>query len=168
MKPEWRTSIWKQFGAAIDMLGDAITLCPDHLWTVALWKDPDDERYGQYWFVAYHALRWLDLFLTGTKQGFVPPAPFLPKGLPELPYPKDQLLAYLHACRARCQATIERMTDEKADQRCVFEWMELSFLELQLYSMRHVQEHAAQLSLVLGQHGVAGLDWIASAKAKDA
>src|SRR5690242_15065334 len=30
----------------------------------------------------------------------------------------------------------------------------VSFLELQLYNMRHVQEHAAQLNLFLGQHGV--------------
>jgi hypothetical protein len=46
--------------------------------------------------------------------------------------------------------------------------MQPSYLELQLYSMRHVQEHAAQLSYVLGQHEVEGLDWIASAKNQDA
>ena len=168
MNIEWRTSIWKQFGAAIDMLGDAIRLCPDHLWTVELWKDSDDERYGQFWFVAYHALFWLDLFLTGSMEGFTPPSPFIRGVLPEKPYLKDQILAYLGACREKCQSTIKGLTDEKAQQRCVFEWMEPSFLELQMYSMRHVQEHAAQLSLVLGQHDVRGLDWIASARGEDA
>jgi hypothetical protein len=41
----------------------------------------------------------------------------------------------------------------------------VSYYELQLYSMRHIQEHAAQLSLLLGQHGVSGesLDWVARA-----
>jgi len=58
------------------------------------------------------------------------------------------------------------MTDEEAQQRCAFEWMEPSFFELQLYSLRHVQEHAAQLSLLLGQHDVSGFDWIASARDK--
>jgi len=168
MDINWRSSIWKQFGAAVDMLGDAIVLCPDHLWTAVLWKDTNDVRYGQFWFVAFHALYWLDLFLTGTKEGFVPPSPFIRGALPEQPYPKDQILAYLGACRKKCQSTIEGLTDEKAQQRCVFEWMEPSFLELQLYSMRHVQEHAAQLNLVLGQHDVTGLDWIASARDKDA
>ena len=168
MKVDWKTSTWKQFGAAIDMLRDAISLCPDHLWTVILWKDPNDERYGQFWFVAYHTLRWLDLFLTGTQEGFAPPSPFILGKLPERPYTKDQILEYLDACRDRCQSTIEGLTDEKAQQRCVFDWMEPSFLELQMYSMRHVQEHAAQLSLVLGQHDVTGLDWIASARGKDA
>ena len=163
-----KTSVWQQFGAAIDMLGDAINLCPDHLWTFVVWKDPDDERYGQFWFVAYHALKWLDLYLTGTMEGFAPPSPFIHGALPERPYTKDQILAYLGACREKCQSTIEALTDEKAQQRCVFEWMEPSFLELQLYSTRHVQEHAAQLSLVLGQHDVTGSDWVASARSKDA
>ena len=44
----------------------------------------------------------------------------------------------------------------------------LSFLELQLYNMRHVQEHAAQLSLFLGQHAIpdAALDWVPRAKSE--
>jgi len=168
MKVDWRTSTWKQFGAAIDMLDDAVRLCPHHLWTVVLWKNPDDERYGQFWFVAYHTLRWLDLFLTGTQKGFAPPAPFILGALPEQPYTKDQILSYLGLCREKCQLTIEGLTDEKAQQRCVFDWMEPSFLELQMYNMRHVQEHASQMSLMLGRHGVTGFDWIASARSKDA
>ncbi|MCU0495319.1 MAG: DinB family protein [Chloroflexaceae bacterium] len=167
MMVNWKASTWNQFGAAIDMLDDTIRLCPDRLWTATVYKDPDDERYGQFWFIAYHTLRWLDLYLNGTKEGFSPPPPFLVGVLPEQPYTKEQILAYLSACRKKCQATLEGLTDERAQQRCVFEWMEPSFLELQLYSMRHVQEHAAQLSLVLGQHDVTGMDWIASARNTD-
>jgi hypothetical protein len=42
----------------------------------------------------------------------------------------------------------------------------MSFFELQLYTLRHVQEHAAQLSLFLGQHGIPGeaLDWVGQVK----
>jgi SAM-dependent methyltransferase len=168
MDINWRADVWKQFGAAIDMLNDAIGLCPDQLWTAVMWKNTDDARYGQFWYVAYHALFWLDLYLTGSMEDFTPPSPFIRGALPDQPYSKDQILAYLGACRKKCQSTIEALTDEKAQQRCKFEWIEPTFLELQLYSMRHVQEHAAQLSLVLGQHGVMGLDWIASARDKDA
>ena len=40
----------------------------------------------------------------------------------------------------------------------------VSYLELQLYSMRHVQGHAAELSLFLGQHGVqTDVDWMTRA-----
>jgi hypothetical protein len=152
--------IWQQFGASIDMLDDAISLCSDQLWTAVLWKDPDDVAYGQFWFVAYHTLFWLDLYLTGSSDGFTPPAPFIRGALPEKPYTKDQVRAYLDQCRRNCQSTIEALTDEKAHQRCKFDWVEASFLELQLYNMRHVQEHAAQLNLLLGQHDVPGVDWV--------
>ncbi len=159
-----RDSIWRQFGAAIDTLDDAIRLCPDSLWTLALWKDPENTAFGQIWFLAYHTVRWLDVFLAGTQEGFAPPAPFLVGRLPQKPYAKDDVLAYLAVCRKKCQSTLASLTDERANQRCVFEWMEPNYLELQLYSMRHVQEHAAQLSLALGQHGVEGFDWIPRAR----
>ena len=161
-----KTSVWEQFGAAIDMLDDAINLCPDHLWTAALWKDPDDARYGQFWFIAYHTLFWLDLYLTGDYEGFRPPAPFIRGKLPEEPYTKEQVLTYLKQCRQKCQATIEGLMDEKANQLCKFNWIEASFLEMLLYTMRHVQEHAAQLSLILGQHEITGMDWIPQARNK--
>ena len=161
-----KTSVWQQFGAAIDMLDDAISLCPDQLWTAVLWKDPDDVRYGQVWFVAYHTLFWLDLYLTGSSHGFAPPPPFIRGKLPEKPYTKEQVRTYLDQCRSKCQSTIEALTDEQAHQRCTFEWIEASFLELQIYSMRHVQEHAAQLNLLLGQHDVTGMDWVPIARNK--
>ena len=159
-----KTLVWKQFGAAIDTLDDALLLCPDHLWTAALWKDDEDARYGQFWFIAYHTLSWLDLFLTGSQKGFAPPPPFIRGKLPDSPYTKEQIKWYLDHCRAKAKSTIEALTDEKARQICVFEWMEPSYLELQLYSTRHIQEHAAQLNLMLGQHDVTGQDWIAQAR----
>ena len=167
MDSTWKTSVWQQYGAAIDTLEDVITRCPDQFWSSVVWEDSDDVRYGQFWFVTYHTLFWLDLFLTGSKEGFTPPPPFIRGDLPEQPYTKDQILSYVGLCRQRCQATIEVLTTEKAQQRCVFEWMEPSFLELQLYSMRHVQEHAAQLSLFLGQQHVHGVEWIARARDND-
>ncbi len=159
-----KTGIWQQFGAAIDTLDDAITACPDDLWEAVVWSDPDDPRYGQLWFIAYHALFWLDLFLTGSSEGFLPPAPFIRGSLPEKPYTKDEVYSYLKDCRAKCKAAIEALTDEKAYRICTFEWMEPTFLELQLYSMRHIQEHAAQLNYFLGQKGVTVQDWVAKAR----
>jgi hypothetical protein len=161
-----KTIIWQQFGAAIDMLDDAINFCPDHLWTAALLKDPDNAEYGQFWFVAYHTLFWLDLYLTGHSEGFLPPAPFVRGKLPEKPYTKDQILTYLAHCRRKCQSTIEALTDEKARQCCTFDWLDTNFLELQVYCMRHVQEHTAQLSLFLAQQEIAGLDWVTQARNK--
>jgi hypothetical protein len=35
--------LWRQFGAAIDMLGDALRDCPDELWEQRLWEDQPDQ-----------------------------------------------------------------------------------------------------------------------------
>jgi len=164
MNTHLKTSLWNQYGAAIDTLDDAIGLCPDPLWTAVLWRDDEDARFGQLWFVAYHTLFGLDLFLTGSSEGLLPPAPFVRGRLPDEPYAKDHVRAYLLHCREKCRTTIEALTDERARERCPFPWMEPTFLELQLYCMRHIMEHAGQLGYFLGQQGVAGMDWVSQAR----
>jgi hypothetical protein len=167
MNIDWRTIIWNQFGAAIDTLDDALRACPDEMWTASLWDDPTDRpEYTQFWFLVYHTLRWLDRNLSGDDPEFAPPAPFVPGVLPERPYTKVQLQAYLDHGRQKCKMTIEALTDDAAQRPCRFEWVELSFVELQLYTMRHVQEHAAQLSMLLGQRGGPAPDWVSQARDK--
>jgi hypothetical protein len=166
----WKAIIWSQFGGAIDTLEEMLRACPTELWRERSWDNPSapPER-AEFWYRVYHALFWLDLYLTGTEEGFVPPAPFqlieMEEGdVPERAYTNDELLAYLKYGRAKCQATIESLTDETALQRCSFAWGEVSFVELLLYNMRHVQEIAAQLSLFLGQKGVAVPDFTPTAR----
>lgn len=173
----WRTMLWKQLGAAIDMLDNTIVACPDVVWRQPVWYDPSvpSER-TEFWYVAYHALFWLDLYLFGSEEGFAPPVPFAlieqddaTGPLPERPYSRDELRAYLAALRQKCRTTFETLTDEQARQPVTFGWMEegevVSYAELQLYSMRHLQGHAAELSLLLGQHGVQlDGDWATRAK----
>ncbi len=166
MDTTFKIGIWRQFGATIEYLENTITACPDHLWHASMWDTGQSrpER-SQVWYVAYHTLFWLDLYLTGTEDGFVPPAPFTlieqdgDDPMPERPYTKAELLGYLEGCRARCIATIQNLTDEKAHQRCEFAWGEVSFFELLIYNLRHVQEHAGQINMLLGQRGIATADY---------
>jgi len=164
MDDNLKKSVWNQFGAAIDTLDDALKLCPEHLWETKLWDDDDDPRYGQFWYIAYHTLVWTDLFLGGSYEDFQPPAPFIRGKLPEKPYTKEEIQSYLKQLRQKGKEMIAALNDERAHQICVFAWMEPSYLELQLYSMRHIQEHAAHLNLVLGHRGVTGQDWVAQAR----
>ncbi|HNB50675.1 MAG TPA: DinB family protein [Anaerolineales bacterium] len=171
MNPPWKTFLWQQFGAALDMLDNAIAACPDHLWREPVWVDPTSAaEYSEYWFIAYHTLFWTDLYLSGVRrENFTPPAPFLNGRLPEKPYSKEALQTYLANCREKCRMIFESLTDEKANQPCEFPWGEaVSYAELQLYSMRHVQEHASQLSLILGHKQVPSPDWVARAEHKNA
>jgi hypothetical protein len=166
MNISWREIIWQQFGAAIDDLENSLRACPDDLWRARLWDDPANEKFflPEYWYIIYHTLFWIDLYLTGSSEGFAPPAPFIRGRLPEKPYTKEQLQTYLAHCRHKCQSTLEGLTEESANQLCTFKWIEASFAEMQLYCMRHVQEHAAQLSFMLTQHGVSGFDWVTQAR----
>ena len=171
METTWKNSIWQQFGAAIDMLDNALSVCPTDLWQEQVWHIPDEPTgFTEFWYLAYHTLFWLDLYLAGAVEDFVPPAPFTldeldPAGLlPERPYTKDELRTYLAHCRHKCQATIEALTAERAAHLCTFGRRELSFVEMLLYNMRHVQEHAAQLSLFLGQQRGLAVGWVAKAK----
>ena len=152
--------LWRQFGVAIESLNDALQDCPDELWEKNLWEDQPDQwvaaGFSAFWYLGYHALFWLDLYLTGAEEGFAPPAPFdlvemeAGERLPRT-YTRAELLGYLEQCRQKCQETIGAMSPEQAYQLCRFPWGELPFAELQLYSLRHVQEHAAQLHMFLGQ-----------------
>ena len=167
MDSNLKTSLWQQFGASIDFLAETIRACPDTLWRAPLWQTPDakPER-AQFWYVAYHTLFWLDLYLTGAEEGFLPPPPFTlieqdgDDPLPERVYTKAELLVYLQEGRAECQATIAALTDEAAQRRCEFGWGKCSFLELLIYNLRHVHGHASQLNMLLGQHGISSPDYV--------
>jgi hypothetical protein len=161
----WSPALWRQYGAAIDMLDNALVACPDALWTERIWPERPptwlSPRLGEFWYVVFHAIVWLDIYLSGLpEEEFAPPAPFAQEELdsveatPEQPYTREELRAYLASTRRACRARLAALTDEQARRPVEYAWSKgqpLSYLELQLYNLRHVQEHAAQLSLFLGQ-----------------
>lgn len=159
MNAMWRTVVGSQFEVAIEMLGSAVRDCPDELWKESLWEDKSLPGFSEFWYVAYHAMFWLDLYLSGSSEGFAPPAPFTldeldPAGvLPPRVYTRDELESYLAHSFEKCRATIKNLTDEQAQRthRIGSERREIRFAELILYNMGHVREHAAQLSMFLGQ-----------------
>ena len=171
MDDAWRSMLWQQFGATLDMFGQAIDECPDELWQRQMWGEWSDRPdLSEFWYVAYHTLFWLDLYLSGEVDTFMPPAPFDlseldPSGvLPERTYTKSELRSYLADCREKSRAAIEALTDERAQRRLRFGWGEVAYAELLLYTMRHVQEHGAQLRMYLGQQLGFEPGWIGRAR----
>jgi hypothetical protein len=136
-----------------------VRACPDEPWA-------DRARRPQIWYLTYHTLFWLDLYLSEAPETFAPPAPF---GLEELDpaevlpprvYSRDELLAYLEHCRRKCRATIAALTDERARRRWKYGSFDGSFAELLLYNLRHVQHGAGQLNLLLRQTTGAAPRWV--------
>lgn len=160
----------RQFGAALDMFEKQLINCPDELWSQSLWQNSStDPGFSDFWYIAYHTLFFLDLYLFGTYEGFKPPEPFTldeldPAGvLPERIYTRGELLEYLRYCREKGNFYIERLTDQNALEICHLTWGDPPYLELLIDNLRHVQEHTAQLGLFLGQHGIKG-KWVSQAK----
>lgn len=154
-----RDAIHQQFGAAIDSLDGAIQACPDATWTTG-------KRWYQPWYLAFHTLFWLDLYLSESDADYVPPAPFTrgelePNVFPDRPYTKQELLAWLRRCREALAARLATVSsDADAGRRCHLHWGEMGAAELLLYNLRHVQHHAAQLNLLIRQAGGEPAPWI--------
>ena len=164
----WKTALWQQFGAAIDMLDNALRDCPDELWAADAWEDRSAPGFSAFWYLAYHTLFWLDLYLSETGEGFTPPAPFGleeldPDGkLPPRAFTRSELQDYLVHGRRKCHETIMSLTDVELGRPRTR--AEMPFAELLLYNMRHVQEHAAQLNMFLGQRAGLAAGWVGRAK----
>jgi hypothetical protein len=143
--------VWQQFGAAIDMLENAIKACPATLW----------QSESKFWYLGFHTLFWTDYYLsdgTPREKDFAPPAPFTKSDfeedgrLPERVYGKTELLGYCQYVRLKLYDQLTRLTHEDLlTKRFVSEYKDYSLFELQLYNMRHVQHHTAQLNLLLRQ-----------------
>jgi hypothetical protein len=160
-----KTIIWQQFGASIDMLENAMRACPEDLWG-------DRSQRPEFWYAVFHTLFFFDLYLSDSDVGFSPPAPFTldeldERGLlPEVVYTKEELQKYLEHGREKCRATIATMTEERANRRCGFDWLNISVAEVLLYNMRHVQHHVGQLNLILRQKVDSAPRWVRKTKTK--
>ena len=151
------------------MLGNAIAACPDALWHVRLWDDAELPESAAFWYVVYHTLFWLDLYLSGAVEGFVPPAPFTSTS-----WTRRGCCPSNHIPGTSCRPISSTAAEVPGDDRCAdgragfsplsLPWGEVSFAGLLLDNMRHVQEHAAQLNLILGQKAGWSPRWVAQAK----
>jgi len=153
-------SLWTQFGASLDMLENAIIMCPGELW----------ETDVNFWYTSYHCIFWTDYYLTTEPSKFTPPSPFTlsefdPTGkLPERTYTKTEVLTYLEYCRKKANLLISELTIDKLNQRWINEYKNYSLLEILIYNLRHIQHHSAQLNLLLRQTINNAPNWVGQAK----
>lgn len=154
-----KSAVWAQFSGAIKMLENAIRICPDALWGA--------RREPPFWYLAYHTLFYLDLYLSPSTDGFCPPQPFTlaeldPSGvMPERVYSKQELLDYLEHGRNKARAQVDALNADTAAALSDYRWIKLPGLEALLYNMRHIQHHTAQLNLILRQMDEAVPGWVA-------
>ncbi len=138
MNPLWKEIIWRQFGAAIETLQNALNACPAELWQARLWRESDVQpEFTEFWYVAYHAIFWLDYYCSESADEFAVPFPFTLSefemgALPERVYTKQELQTYLAYARAKCHAKIESLVSENEPQLVRDNWRVKTVAELLL------------------------------------
>jgi hypothetical protein len=155
--------IISQYQAALEMLKQTLAKCPD-----SLWDSPSDKT--RVWNIAYHALFYTHFYLQDTAQSFTPwskhrkdyhrihqvpqppPAPQFGE-----PYDKESLLEYLAFCQRQVAERVPHLDFESPSG---FEWLPFDKLELQIYTIRHLQGHTGELMERLGTRADVEIDWV--------
>jgi hypothetical protein len=165
-----RPILKSQYHAALEMLREAITVCPEDTWY-------SDDPTNAFWQVAYHTLYFTHLYLQQNETAFVPwehqqSAVQHPDGIPgradpnsalpliPKPYSRAEVLAYWKLCDAMVDTAIETL-DLDSDESG-FSWYRMSKLEHQIVNIRHIQHHAAQLADRLRSSADIGIHWVGS------
>ncbi|MBK8983586.1 MAG: DinB family protein [Ignavibacteria bacterium] len=169
-----KDGLWKQFGASIDTLKNAIEMWPEEYWNT-------DRKF---FYIVFHTMIFLDYYLTIPPDNFSSGLPFkiaargeelkeaVDDVTPERVYSKKEMLDYLEACREKCHKLIGGLSEEKIKQVWIEKPDELSppdilhytTLEILLYNMRHVQHHSAQLNMILRKKINNSPDWVSHAE----
>jgi hypothetical protein len=149
------------------MLDSCIDQCPDAAWDAPV----ADLKFCQ---VAFHVLFFTDFYLEATEhtirdQDFHRANLDVFRDYEELEDRQQQLLYersfikdYVQHCRAKSGRVVASETQQTLITRCGFSRRDCSRAELHVLNIRHIQHHAAQLSLKLKLDTGEGVDWVGS------
>jgi hypothetical protein len=156
-----------QFEAAFCTLNACIDKCPETAW---------NERVANYKFcqVVFHTLFYTDFYLGRDEPSFRQQSfhrenerlfrdyEEFEDRAPVLDYDKMSIRTYLDYCRKKAAAAIAAETAESLSAGCGFARRTFSRAELYVYTLRHIQHHAAQLSLRLRLDQKVDIPWFGS------
>jgi hypothetical protein len=148
--------IQSQYLAALEMLKQVIVQCPDALWDAPGNQDP-------FWRKSYHALFYTHLYLQNAEKDFVPWEKHHDPDA-EIPFSKEDVLAYLAFVQKQ---VVERLPATNLESESGFYWLPFDKLELQLYNIRHIQQHTGELYERLGTHENIELNWVSTRDPKE-
>jgi hypothetical protein len=150
-------SIISQFQSALEMLKQTIAKCPDDLW-----NSPDDK--ARFWHIAYHALFFTHLYLQESGGTFKvwdkhrSDYENIGKGQPGgEPYDREDVLEYLAFCQKQ---VTQRLSQVDLDAPSGFSWLPFNKLELQIYNIRHLQQHTGELMERVGTRAGVEIQWV--------
>jgi hypothetical protein len=133
-----------QYLAALAMLKQAVVKCPPDVWD-------DPKHKDKFWFVAYHTLYYAHRYLKAQEQGFRRWEKRR-HDKPGFPFSRDEILEKLLMVEREVMEQIPGMNlDAESDSLA-------NKLELQIYNIRHIQQHTGELYERLSAHNIK-LEW---------
>jgi hypothetical protein len=166
--------ILSQFEAALCTLHLCIERCPEPDWNKPVGTKPFCQA-------AFHTLFFADYYL-GQNESSYRDQPFhrqhpdffrdyeeLEDRKPLLLYDRPTIRLYVQHCREKASRVIAGETEASLRARAEFTRRTFSRAELHVYNLRHIQHHAAQMSLRLRiNHGIdipwVGIGWREASK----
>lgn len=149
-----RDALKGQYHAAFRMLAACVEACPDELWL-------EGKGTRQFWRIAYHAAYFGHLYMVQSEAAFKEWSKHCDEATdlwgeadrnPE-PFTKADLLAYVSEVQSVVDATIDGLDLDTSDSG--YHWYpNISKLEHEILSIRHVQGHVGQLSELLMAVGI--------------
>jgi hypothetical protein len=182
MPSVWVESLGRNFQEALDLLVAAVRDCPDELWQASMWEVPGPDaatevqgpdgsvvtdpaerralvqRYGQPWYVAWHALEVLDANLTSYFAPWEPWPRFGGKGIGDTttlstPWSRQDLVDYTEYCRQRVVEVLEELTEERAATPIGGRGQ--PYAQRLIGKLGHVIEHGSQIRQFITAAGIA-------------
>lgn len=165
----FRSLVLNQMEAALCTLDACVGRCPEGLWTAAM----DGEVFCQ---LAFHAAFYADYYLGRDGDSFrdqdfhrdhasvFRDYEELEDRAPVLLYERGFVRAYIGHCRWRTGPALAAETGESLAGPTGFGRLSSCHTRAELYinNIRHVQHHAAQLSLKLASAGLGFVPWVGS------
>ena len=142
-----KSVIKSQYYAALEMLRQAVIQCPEDMWH----KEGDNNLF---WHTAFHALFYTHFYLQPEEEDFVAWKKHREKlyslsGIEEerkdelsSPYTKNEIIEYIDFCHKEVVKQVDALDLEA---KSGFYWLPFNKLELQFYSIRHIQQHTGEL-----------------------
>jgi hypothetical protein len=149
-----RDALKGQYHAAYRMLRECVELCPAELWQA-------DDYPRHFWKIAYHAAFFGHLYLVQKEADFKPWSKHRDKAeelweedaVPMDPYSKEEVMAYIDEVREMINPIFDSLDLDTSDSG--FHWYpNITKLEHEILSIRHIQGHVGQLSERLYAAGV--------------
>jgi hypothetical protein len=157
-----KNALNEQYGAAIEMLKQNLKACPKEVW--------DDRTDGPpFWHVAYHAMWFLDWYLSDSKKarenfkskfGGVSSHLEQLNKTPDIILTPHQLFDYLSEIKQKAKNRFENLASDELNRPSIFDWHGNSVLSSILYNLRHLMLHIGALNLRLHRKGVKLDNWI--------